>query len=264
MDVRLGCFGLVLGDEKLIRDAGYDAAEFHVARIMELDGSLFGELKKRFADTGLDFDVFDNPTPLTKSICAPEFKLDVWREYLLEAGDRCSRLGCTKYVFGNGKSRSLPETGDIVAAKAKLDSYIDMLCEVSMQFGITVMIEPLGTEFSNIFNTLEECVSAVKYYGNRNLSSLADLRHLVSPDTRSDISKYREYISHVHIDYPYSAVPDRVFPTIEDDYDYAPFFAALDEIGYNGIISVEANKYESFAQEIKDGLSFFEILNVKD
>ena len=262
MCIRLGCFGLVLGDEKLIRDAGYKVAEFHVARIMEPDGALFGEIKKRFIDTGLEFDVFDNPTPLPVSICAPEFDLDQWREYILIACERCSQLGCTKYVFGNGKGRSLPAESDIPAARARLDQFIDMLCDVSVQFGITVMIEPLGKEFSNIFNTLEECITAIKYYGKKNLSSLADLRHLIKLDIPAEIRKYSEYISHVHIDYPYSAVPDRVFPSIDDDYDYAPFFDVLEEIGYNGIISVEANKYDNYAWEIKDGLSFFEKYNI--
>lgn len=263
MKVHLGCFGLVLGDEKFIKDAGYDAAEFNVARIMELDNSLFGELKKRFLDTGLDFSVFDNPIPLTERISDPGFKLENWQEYLLRASERCSQLGCKKYVFGNGKTRSLPIEGDISAARNKLDDFINMLCDISLQFEIMVMLEPLGKSYSNIFNTIEDCANAIKYYGKKNLSSLIDLRHIVALDLpMSEISKYKDNISHIHIDNPYSIVPDRYYPSVNDEYDYKPFFDVLDEIGYNGIISVEANKYENYAQDIKNGLSFFEKNNI--
>ena len=261
MNIKYGCFGLVPGDEKLIKAAGYDAAEFQVARIMEPDDFTYGELKKRFLDTGLIFPVFDNPIPLTEIICAPGFELKVWGEYLKRAGERCSGLGCDKFVFGNGKTRSLPDEGDILAARGKLDSFIDMLCDIAWQFGITILIEPLGRAFSNLFNTVEECAEAIKYYGKKNLSLLIDLRHIVALGLpMSEIVKYKEHVSHVHIDYPYSTIPERFYPSASDGFDYAPFFAALCEIGYEGVVSAEANKYDNYAEGIKAGLPFLKSL----
>ena len=258
MKVRLGCFALMRGDEKSIKDAGYDAAEFSVAQVMELYGPAFKELQKRFGDTGLDFDVFDNPIPLTERICGEEFELDTWRDYLLRASERCARLGGNKYVFGNGAARSAPVGSGAPAARDKLDRFIDMLCGVSARYGITVMIEPLSRVFSNMFNTIEDCADAIRYYGISNLTSMVDLRHIVALELpMSDIVKHKGQIAHVHIDYPYSKLPDRYYPKDTDDYGYSPFFAALEEIGYSGIISVEANKYANYAEEIKDDLTFF-------
>ena len=261
MNVKYACFGLVLGDEKLIKAAGYDVAEFQVLRVMEPDDFAYGELKKRFADTGLEYHVFDNPIPLTEVICDPGFDLDVWREFLLKAAERCSGLGCDKFVFGNGKTRSLPEQGDIEAAKGKLDKFIDMMCDISAQFGITVLLEPLGRSFSNTFNTVEDCANAIGYYGKKNLSMLIDLRHIVALELpMSEIVKYREHVLHVHVDYPYSTIPQRFSPSAADGFDYAPFFSALGEIGYTGNISIEANQYGNYGEDIKPGLQFVKSL----
>lgn len=257
MNVSLGCFGLALGDEIKIKTAGYDAAEFHVACIMEPDRSDFHEVQQRMIATGLDFSVWDNPIPLPVAICDDSFNLNFWKEYLLQACERCAQLGCKKYVFGNGKGRSLPESADVRAARGKLDNFVDLLCDTSQQFGITVMIEPLGAEFSNIFNTIGECAEAITYYGKSNMSSLVDLRHLVSQGLpMTEIIKHKELVSHVHIDYPYSIYPDRYFPHNSDDYDYTPFFTTLQEIDYKGIISIEANKFNNYSIALADGLSF--------
>jgi len=49
---------------------------------------------------------------------------------------------------------------------------------------------------------------------------------------------------------------------VDDGNDYAPFFDALKKIDYRGIISIEANTFTNFAQDLRDGISFFKVFGV--
>ena len=68
---------------------------------------------------------------------------------------------------------------------------------------------------------------------------MADLRHFVwSGEPFEDVVTYKELVHHVHIDYP-TSYPERNYPNVNDDYDYAPFFEQLK--GYDGTLTIEAD-----------------------
>jgi sugar phosphate isomerase/epimerase len=51
------------------------------------------------------------------------------------------------------------------------------------------------------------------------------------------VSRAKDHIRHLHMANPNG----RIFPLAWDEYDYAPFFTALRQIGYSQRISVEAS-----------------------
>ena len=72
-----------------------------------------------------------------------------------------------------------------------------------------------------------------------NLFAMADIRHFVwNKEPFEDMVQYRDIVHHVHIDYPLS-YPERKYPNLRDDYDYAPFFSQLKD--YDGTLTVEAD-----------------------
>ena len=50
--------------------------------------------------------------------------------------------------------------------------------------------------------------------------------------------KFRDVISHAHIDYPLGEC--RRFPQRGDGYDYSDYLGALGASGYEGILTIEA------------------------
>ena len=104
--------------------------------------------------------------------------------------------------------------------------------------GITVVIEPLRRQETNIINTTAEGFELVKAVGDPNFELLIDFYHLASEkEDPAIILQVREHIRHLHMANPQG----RVFPLEWDEFDYAPFFANLRKIGYAGRISVEAS-----------------------
>ena len=104
--------------------------------------------------------------------------------------------------------------------------------------GITVAIEPLRHEETNIINSAGEGLALVQAIDDPNFQLMIDFYHLASEkESPAIVSRAKDHLRHLHVANP----TGRVFPLAWDEYDYAPFFAALRQAGYNQRISVEAS-----------------------
>lgn len=256
--MRLSCFGYIKDLDDIAR-AGYDCAELHIREIMGFDEGGFRSALGTLKSCGIPAEVYDNPIPLDSRVSDPSFDLAYYRDFLRKASDRCAEMGARYFVFGNGKARSLPTEGDIAGAAEKFDEFFTMLLDITAEYNITVLIEPLGRKLSNIVNSLPEAVGFIKRFGRPNLKTFIDFRYLVELGRPlSDLPDYELYIKHVHIDNPTTVFPERVVPRLDDGFDYTPFLKALKSIAYKEIVSVEASVFKDFKTEIKDCLRFFE------
>jgi len=255
MKMRTSHFGYVnqIGQ---IAAAGYDCAELHIKEIMEFDDADFQKAKKTLFDSGIPCDVFDNPLPLDVVVAGPDFDFRYYTEYLKKAVDRTAQMGARYFVYGNGKTRSLPEEGDIAEAMEKNDHLIRVLCELAAKANITVLIEPLAPAICNRFLGIPENVEYAGKTGIPNLKTFLDYRwFLAGGHDLAVIEQYAGDIHHVHIDNPEYAFPKRLVPMQRDGHDYTPLFNILKKICYKGIISYEANTFENgFETDIKKGL----------
>src|SRR5206468_10663008 len=102
---------------------------------------------------------------------------------------------------------------------------------------ITIAIEPLRREETNIINTAEEGLDLVNAVNHPNFQLMIDFYHLASEhEDPAIVLRAREHLRHLHLANPQG----RVFPLDWSEFDYASFFANLRQIGYDKRISVEA------------------------
>ena len=262
MHPRLSFFGFSK-DIEAIAAAGYDCIEMHMHEIMGMDQDAFMVLKLKLADSPIVCEVLDNPVPLDKVVADDSFDLNFYRGYLEKGAERAAQLGVKFYVFGNGRTRSLPVDGDIQAAKEKNLTFMRMLADVAGERDITVLIEPLAPRVSNVVQSIPEALNYIDEIGKPNMDTFLDYRWFVDrKHPYSMIEEYANHIRHVHIDNPLTPFPQRVIPRVDDGNDYSPFFDALQNIDYQGIISIEANTFVDFSQDLRDGLSFFRAFGV--
>lgn len=264
MRMRTSHFGFV-NQIDAIAAAGYDTAELHIKEIMSFDEGEFTKAKQTLFDSGIPCDVFDNPLPLDAVIADPDFDTAYYTEYLKKAVDRTARMGARYFVYGNGKTRSLPREGDTSAAVKKNDDMIAVLCELAAQANITILLEPLASSICNRFLGIPEIYEYAKRTGLPNLKTLLDYRwFLAGGHELSVIEEYADFIQHVHIDNPGPAFPRRLVPMIGDGHDYTPLFNVLKKICYKGIISYEANTFDNgFEQDIAKGLELLKANNIE-
>lgn len=84
---------------------------------------------------------------------------------------------------------------------------------------------------------------------------MCDLRHMVkNGEDFGEILKFRDVISHAHIDLPLGEC--RRFPQRGDGYDYSDYLGALGASGYEGILTIEATFWNDFAAEAVSSAEF--------
>ena len=138
-----------------------------------------------------------------------------------------------------------------------------MLADVAAERDITVLIEQLAPRVSNVVQSIPEALKYIDEIGKPNVDTFLDYRLFVDRQhPYSMIVEFANHIRHVHIDNPLTPFPQRVIPRVDDGNDYSPFFDALQNIDYQGIISVEANTFTDFTQDLRDGISFFKAFGI--
>jgi sugar phosphate isomerase/epimerase len=257
MNPKLGMFGSTK-DIEAVSVAGYDCIEMQVNEIVKLDEAGFIEACKRLNDSAIVCEVLDNPVPLDQVIADESFDFDFYKNYLKIGAERASQMGVKYYIFGNGKTRSLPTSGDIEKAKQKNLLFMRMLADITAKQGITILLEPLAPRVSNVIQSIAEALDYAKLSERPNIGTFLDYRWFLAMNHPvQDIEKYGHHIRHVHMDNPLTEFPRRLIPRVDDGHDYSPFFKALKSIHYDGIISIEANTFSNYEQDLQDGLSFF-------
>jgi D-psicose/D-tagatose/L-ribulose 3-epimerase len=124
-------------------------------------------------------------------------------------------------VFGSPKQRSTVDgmsSGDAVKIFAE---ELSRAAPHAEQSGITILVEPLSPDQTDVVTTLEEAVAIVQQIGSPAVQTMFDVHNAV-----------REREPHTWL------IHGREPGT--GDYDFRALLATLDEIGYPGWISLEA------------------------
>lgn len=248
--MKYGAFGIV-SDYEQIRNAGYDYAEFDMPEIEALSDREYEIFRQKVAETGFPILVGSRLFPITTpAFFHPGFRSADWEDYIISTCRKSAGLGIRKIILGNGKARMITDERE----RGKDQIFVDlirMICDIAGENGLELILEPLGPEYSNYINTLPEAVEMVKRVNMPNVYTMADLRHMVrGGESFDDLISCSEYIHHVHIDYPLS-YPERMYPCREDDYDYGEFFRKLRESGYDGTVTVEADRPDDWDEAFR-------------
>ncbi len=262
MKMKTSHFGFVKEVDQ-IAAAGYDAIELHIKEIMSFDDAEYKKAKKRIHDSGIVSEVFDNPLPLDIVVADDDFDFAYYIEYLKKAVARSAEMGGRYFVYGNGKTRSLMEGEKREESAKKNEQLIVKLCEIALDYNITIMMEPLAIEICNSILSVPEAYAYAQKLGCRNLKTLLDFRWFIAGGHEySDIVNYADFIKHVHVDNPRFDFPERRVPMLGDGFDYSELFETLKSIGYKGYISYEANTFDDYETDLRKGLELLKYYHI--
>ena len=218
---------------------GFNCVELTVGHVMDISDEEFVLHKNLLLQHGLVAEACTSILPSDVVVTEKGFNLYVWMEYLKKAMHRLSELGCRKLVWSNGRARVLPWEGDIGEMKEQVLQFLHMLCELSGNYGITVLVEPLGPRRTNYLNSMEDINDFVPLIRKDNLASVISLRELAEISLMPErLSDFPQLIKHVYLENPLHTNGNKVSPRPGDDYNYRPFLSALNRIHYDGIISL--------------------------
>ena len=230
-----------LKDIDAAKTAGFDYLELGTTEIAALSDADFESALAHVKQLGLPVPAANLFLPATLKVTGPGIDRDEQMRHVRKAFTRLSRLGAGIVVFGSGGARQVPAGFSKEQAFQQLVEFGRRIAPEARARGITIAVEPLRTEETNIINSAAEGLSLVEAIGDPNFQLMVDFYHLASvKEDPSIIVRARDHIRHLHMANPQG----RVFPHDAGEYDYAPFFAALRTVNYAGRISVEASTKE--------------------
>jgi sugar phosphate isomerase/epimerase len=230
----------------LAKAAGFDYVELGTTEIAALSDADFEAAVGQVKAAGIPTPNANLFLPGTLKLTGPEAASpEQQMAYVTKAFSRLERLGVKILCFGSGGARRVPEGFPKEQAFAQLVAFGKRIAPEARARGITVVIEPLRRQETNIINTTAEGLALVKAIADPNFQLLVDFYHLASEQEDPNIMvEAKAHIRHTHMANP----TGRVFPLAWDEFDYAPFFATLRSIGYTGRMSIEASSPDVAAQ----------------
>jgi D-psicose/D-tagatose/L-ribulose 3-epimerase len=217
--------------------AGFDYLELGTSEIAALTDEDFETTVVRIKALGLPVPVTNLFIPASIKLTGPDVNAAQQMDYVRKAFARLKRLGTGIVVFGSGGARRIPDGFAREEAWKQLVDFGRRAAQEARGQGITIAIEPLRRQESNIINTAAEGLELVKAIDHPNFQMMIDFYHLASEkEDPAIVVRAKDHLRHLHMANPQA----RVFPLEWAEYEYGPFFENLKKIGYDKRISVEA------------------------
>ena len=210
----------------------------------------FEESLAELEQSALPSPVVNGFLPGDLKITGDSVDLPAVKDFVTTAVQRAQEAGVEMIVFGSGGARRIPDGFKRETAHEQLVAFCTMAARAAGEHGVTIVVEPLYKKECNVLTTVGESAALVREVNEPALKLLVDSFHWAQDDdSASDIVANGDILKHVHI----ATVPNRCAPGAEP-CDFAPFFDALKQAGYDGRISIEA-KMTDPSQELPKALA---------
>ena len=232
--------GIVCGknDIALAAANGFSYAELPAVSLRGMTDSELSELRRNAGDLGIALETFCVFFGSGPDLYAGDPECREILEYAEENFRIARSLGGSLMVIGSGRARSVPEGMERVRAEELLTHVLTKLSLRAEDHGLTLALEPLRFEETNMVNTVTEAATFVRAVGRPNFGCLVDFYHLYcAGESIDDLSLLRPgELIHAHLARPN---PDRLPPKEEDAGTLKIWADKLREIGYNGRLTLE-------------------------
>lgn len=167
-------------------------------------------------------------------------------EYFKALAHLCADLGGKVMVLGSPPQRNLLPGVAYDEAEQYAAEVLRAAMPTCEDLGVTVALEPLGPAEGNFMLTADSGIQLAKLVDSPNCKLHLDVKAMSSEEKPIDaiIRDSRDWMVHFHANDPNLLGPGM------GEVEFASIFAALNEIGYDGWVSLEVFKYEPSPAEI--------------
>ena len=160
--------------------------------------------------------------------------------YLEQLAELCADLGGHVMVLGSPQKRNFPESMSYEEAESNATEVLQALAPKLAERQVTLALEPLGPDEGNFMLTADSAVRIIERIESEFIRLHLDVKAM-STESKSIaqiIQENEKHLVHFHAN-----DPNRQGPGM-GDVEYRPIFDALDDVGYDGWISVEVFDYQ--------------------
>ena len=239
----------------MIADIGFDYAELPLAQMMGYEDEDFERLFVRpLESSGIACRCCNNFLPGRIRLTGPEADHESAFRYAEKALARAAALKAEKLVFGSSGARNYPLGYPREEAERQVMAFLRGLAPIVSKYPVTIVLEHLNKLESNLLNSLKEGIQMRRGLDLPYVRNLLDVYHLaLAGETTGVIREAGKYLRHVHI----ARILGRSLPSEGDECGWRELFSVLNEIGYDGDISIEAYApAENREAHIRESLRF--------
>jgi sugar phosphate isomerase/epimerase len=154
----------------------------------------------------------------------------------------CADLGGSILVHGSPAQRRLPAHDGAAAARQRGAEAFAAIAEDAGRAGVTYCIEPLAPRETNFINRVAEAAALVKHIGHPALRTMIDCCAASLAEAEPVASLIERWlptglVAHIHVNDRNRRAPG------QGEDRFAPVFAVLMRLGYDGIVSAEPFDY---------------------
>ena len=239
---------------KSIRSIGYTGIEIAPFTLAETPASITTAERKQYrgiiSSEGLRFVglhwLMVSPKGLHVTTPDKALREKSW-QHVRDLIDLCADLGdAGVMVVGSPKQRSSTDGSTVAEATKRFEEMFATLSSQAMERHVTLLVEALPADQSDVVNTLAAAVEIVKNVGSPAVRTMFD-SHNGADETEPHsvlVDRYFDYIRHVHVNEMDGRHPGT------GDYDFKPVFEVLKRRGFGGWVSLEAFDFTPGAETI--------------
>ncbi|MBI2433804.1 MAG: sugar phosphate isomerase/epimerase [Candidatus Hydrogenedentes bacterium] len=230
-----------------VKSVGYDGLEvapFTLAQyVTDVPASTRAEIVRRAAQADLDILgihwVFVGPEGVHLTHPDPDVR-GYTAQYLIDLVRFCADIGGGIIVFGSPKQRNVEEGVTYEQAFTYARETFEKAMPVCEQRGVTICMEPLTHLETNFCQSAAETVKLIEAVDHPNFRLILDTKAMAfeKEERPALIRKYASYLRHYHANDENMEGPG--FGAVE----FAPIFQALNDIEFDGYVSVEVFKFD--------------------
>jgi sugar phosphate isomerase/epimerase len=167
-------------------------------------------------------------------------------DYLKALAELCADLGGKIMVLGSPQQRNLQPGVSYADGEAYAAEVLHGAIAACREYNVTIALEPLGPAEGNFMLTAASGIHLAKLVDSPYCKLHLDVKAMSSEGQpiADVIRASREWTVHFHANDPNLYGPGM------GEVDFRPIFAALQETGYDGWVSVEVFKYDPSPDEI--------------
>ena len=167
-------------------------------------------------------------------------------EYISELAHLCSDLGGKIMVLGSPLQRNFPASMSHNTAMENAASLLSEVVPSLESLGVQIAIEPLGPQEGNFLNHASQARQLIKQIGSPQIQLHLDVKAMSSEGQPIEeiVRANADIMIHFHAN-----DPNRLGPGM-GEVDQRPIFRALQEIDYQGWVSVEVFDYSPGVETI--------------
>ena len=251
--MRFGCTTAETGRLSQLAEMGFDFAELRCRALAPLrDDITFASIVDRVRESGIPVETLSGVIPpyVGLKVVGPGVERAKLLGHVEMVLDRGASIGARLAVFGGGGARTVPPGFPRDRALAQLRDFLGAVGELCAARKMTLTLESLNQEETNLINTLDEAAAIVRQLNRANVLLTLDYYHCLTSGEKTPLSAAAmPLVAHVHTSDENRQPPSDARLTQET------LFRSLSSARYGGRVSIEA-RFEDFSTEAPAALAY--------